>query len=98
MTVPHIVYLANSLVRTLERAIGWIVELTESLYSICGRKFAVRLLCEILDGVESLLLVGKRYLERVRKTLQYRLYFETVIQPMRKRYKQLKRSTPPPIE
>jgi hypothetical protein len=63
----------------------------ESLFLIRGRRMVLTLFFKILEAVDRLLLVGKRYLEQVRKTLRYRLYFEVVTRPMRARYKELKK-------
>jgi hypothetical protein len=91
MLIRHLLYLVNVLVRAYEAAMGWVVGVTDSLRLIRGRRMIVTSFLQILRAVDRLLLVGKRYLEQVRKTLRYRLYFESVTQPMRARYKQLKR-------
>jgi len=91
MLIKHLLYLVNVLVRAFEGAIGWVVGVIESFPLIRGRRRIVISFLQILRAVDRLLLVGKRYLEKVRSTLRYRLYFESVTQPMRARYKQLKR-------
>ena len=91
MLIRHVLYLVNVLVRAFERSIGWVVGVMESLFLIRGRRMVLTLFFKILEAVDRLLLVGKRYLEQVRKTLRYRLYFETVTRPMRARYKELKK-------
>jgi len=91
MLIRHGLYLINILVRAFERAIGWVVGVMDSLWLIYGRRIVVELSLEVLEGVDRLLLVGKRYLEQVRKSLRYRMYFEAVTHPMRTRYRQLKK-------
>ena len=91
MLIKHLLYLINVLVRAFEGAIGWVIGVMDYLCVICGRRIFVELFLEVLEYVDRLLLVGKRYLEMVRKTLRYRLYFEAVTQPMRARYRQLKK-------
>lgn len=91
MLIKYCLYLVNVLVRAFERAIGWVVGLVDSLGVISGRRIVVELVLETLEWIDRLLLVGKRYLERVGKTLSYRLYFEAVTGPMRTRYRELKR-------
>ena len=91
MLIRHVLFLVNLLVRAFEKVIDWIVEVMDSLYIIGGRKIVLRLVFEVLGWVDHTLLVGKRYLEQVRKTLQYRLHFESVVQPMRNYYRELKR-------
>jgi len=91
MLIKNVLYLVNVLVRAFERTIGWVVGVTDSLGVVCGRRIVVELVLEALDWIDRLLLVGKRYLERVRTTLRYRLYFEAVTGPMRTRYRELKR-------
>jgi len=84
-------YLVGVLVKTFERTIGWVVGVIDSLGVIHGPRIVVELVLEILEWIDGLLIMGKRYLERVRKTMRYRLYFEAVTGPMRTRYRQLKR-------
>jgi hypothetical protein len=84
-------YLVNVLVRAFERAIGWILGLMDSLVVTYGRRVVVEFVLQSLAWVDRLLLFGKRYLEQVRTTLRYRLYFEAVTGPMRVRYRELKR-------
>ena len=91
MLIQPVLYLVGVLVRTFEKTISWIVDLRNSLYMICGQRIVVELVLEILGSVNKILLFGKRYLERVGRTLRYRLYFEAVVRPMRLRYRELKR-------
>jgi hypothetical protein len=91
MLIKYCLYLVDILVGIFQRTIDGIVRLTNSLVVVYGRRLAVRLVLEILDGTDRLLMVGSRYLERVGTTLRYRLYFEAVTGPMRERYRQLKR-------
>ena len=91
MLIQYGLFLVNVLVRAFERTIGWVVGVMDSLGVICGRRLVVQFILEILDVIDRLLLLGKRYLERVRTTLRYRLYFEAVTMPMRIRYRELKR-------
>ncbi|MCK5008307.1 MAG: hypothetical protein KAR73_13030 [Spirochaetales bacterium] len=91
MLVRHVLYLINVLVRTFERAIGWVVGVMDSIRLICSRRIVVGLFFDVLEYVDRWLLVGKRYLEQVRTSLRYRLYFEAVTRPMRARYKELKK-------
>jgi hypothetical protein len=81
----------NVLVRTFEELISWIVEAMDSLCVLHGRRIIVGLVLEILESADRLLLMGKRYLDQVRRTLRFRLHFEAVTAPMRARYKELKR-------
>jgi hypothetical protein len=91
MLIKHVLYLVNVLVEAFEYTIGWIVGVVDSLGVICGRRIVVDLLLKALKWIDLLLVVGKRYLEQVRKTLRYRLYFEAVTGPMRIRYRELRR-------
>jgi hypothetical protein len=91
MLIKHLLYLVNVLVRAFEAAIGWVVGVMDSLFVIHGRRMVLTLFFKILEVVDRLLLLGKRYLEQVRKTLRYRLYFEAVTHPMRARHRQLKK-------
>ena len=91
MLVRHVLYLVNVLVRAVERAIGWVVGVMDSLFLIRGRRMVLTLFFKILEAVDGLLLVGKRYLEQVRTSLRYRMYFDAVTRPMRARYKELKK-------
>jgi len=91
MLVRHVLYLVNVLVRAFERAIGWVVGVMDSLFLIRGRRMVLTLFFKILEAVDGLLLVGKRYLEQVRTSLRYRMYFDAVTRPMRARYKELKK-------
>jgi len=84
-------YLVNALVRAFERTIGWVVGVIDSLVLTYGRRLVVERILEILQAIDRLLLVGKRYLIQVRKTMRYRLYFEAVTGPMRARYRELRR-------
>jgi hypothetical protein len=91
MLIRHLLYLVNVLVRAFERAIRWVAGVMDSLYLVRGYRMVLTLFFQILRAVDRLLLVVKLYLEQVRKTLRYRLYFEAVTHPMRARYKQLKK-------
>ncbi len=91
MLVRHVLYLVNVLVRAFERVIGWVVGVMDSLFLIRGRRMVLTLFFKILEAVDGLLLVGKRYLEQVRTSLRYRMYFDAVTRPMRARYKELKK-------
>lgn len=91
MLVRHVLYLVNVLVRAFERVIGWVVGVMDSLFLIRGRRMVLTLFFKILETVDGLLLVGKRYLEQVRTSLRYRMYFDAVTRPMRARYKELKK-------
>ena len=84
-------YLVNALVRAFERTIGWVVGVIDSLVLTYGRRLVVERILEILQAIDRLLVVGKRYLIQVRKTMRYRLYFEAVTGPMRARYRELRR-------
>jgi len=91
MLVRHVLYLVNVLVRAFERAIGWVVGVMDSLFLIRGRRMVLTLFFKIFEAVDRWLLVGKRYLEQVRTSLRYRMYFDAVTRPMRARYKELKK-------
>ena len=91
MRFGYSLYLINGLVRALERATAWVVGMMDSLGVIRGPRIVVELVLQLLESMGRLLVVGKRYLEHVRMTLRYRLYFEAVTGPMRKRYRELKR-------
>ncbi len=91
MLVRHVLYLVNVLVRAFERAIGWVVGVMDSLFLIRGRRMVLTLFFDALKYVDRWLLVGKRYLEQVRTSLRYRMYFDAVTRPMRARYKELKK-------
>ena len=91
MLYKYTMYLVNVLVRAIERAIGWIVGLMDSLILNCGRRLVVEIVLETLAWIDRLLVAGKRYLEGVRRTLRYRLYFEAVTRPMSARYRDLKK-------
>ena len=91
MLIQYGLYLINGLVRALERAIAWVVGIIGSLGVIHGPRIVVELVLQILESIDRLLVVGKRYLEQVRTTMRYRLYFEAVTGPMQKRYRELKR-------
>jgi hypothetical protein len=91
MLIRNALYLVNVLVRAFERTIGWILGLMDSLVLTCGRRIVVELVLEPLAWIDRLLQFGKRYLEQVRTILRYRLYFEAVTEPMRTRYRELKR-------
>jgi hypothetical protein len=89
--VKYGLYLVNVLVAAFERAISRVVGVMDTLGVIRSPRIAVDLVLEILELIDRLLLLGKRYLERVRRTMRYRLYFEAVTGPMRTRYRELKR-------
>jgi hypothetical protein len=91
MLNKYTMYLVNILVEAIERAIGWVVGLMDSLILTCGRKILVEIVLQTLGWIDRLLVSGKRYLEGVRRTLRYRLYFEAVTRPMSARYRELKR-------
>ena len=91
MLIKYVLYLVNVLVGAFECTIGWVVDLMDSLGVLYGPRIVAKLVLETLEWIDQLLMVGKRYLERVVKTLRYRLYFEAVTGPMRKRYRELKR-------
>jgi len=91
MFLKYGLYLVSILVKAFERTIGWVVGVIDSLGVTHGPRIVMELVLEILEWVDGLLIMGKRYLERVRKTLRYRLYFEAVTGPMRTRYRALKR-------
>jgi len=84
-------YLVNALVRAFEHTIGWVVGVIDTLVLTYGRRLVVERILEILQAIDRLLVVGKRYLIQVRKTMRYRLYFEAVTGPMRARYRELRR-------
>lgn len=84
-------YLVNALVRAFERTIGWVVGVMDSLVRIYGRRLVVERVLKILRTFDGLLLIGKRYLIQVRRTMRYRLHFEAVTEPMRERYRELRR-------
>ena len=84
-------YLVNVIVRAFERAIGWVVGIMDSLHVFHGPRIVMELAFEILESIDGLLMVGKRYLVRVRQTIRYRLYFEALTAPMRTRYRELRR-------
>jgi hypothetical protein len=91
MLIKYGLYLVNILVRTFEQIIGQIVGVMDCHGVIRGPKHVRELALGLLESIDSLLLVGKRYLVQVRKTMRYRLYFEAVTAPMRTRYRELKR-------
>ena len=84
-------YLVNALVRAFERTIGWVVGVTDCLILNRHRRLVVERVLKILQTIDGLLLVGKRYLIQVRRTMRYRLHFEAVTGPMRERYRELRR-------
>ena len=91
MLVRHVLYLVNVLVRAFERAIGWVVGIRDSLCLVCSRRSALILFFGVFKYVNRWLLVRKRYLEQVRLSLRYRMYFDAITRPMRARYKELKK-------
>ena len=91
MFLKYGLYLVSILVKAFERTIGWVVRVIDSLGVVHGPRVVVELVLEILEWIDGLLIMGKRYLERVRKTMRYRLYFEAVTGPMRTRYRERKR-------
>ena len=91
MLIKYGLYLVNVLVRAFESTIGWVVGVMDSLGVIRGPRIVMERALQIFESLDGLLAVGKGYLEQVRKTLRYRLYFEAVTGPMRTRYKELKR-------
>jgi hypothetical protein len=91
MLIKYGLYLVNVLVRVFERIIGWVVGMMDSLVVVSGRQLVVEWVLEGFGLIDRLLLAGKRYCERVRTVMRYRLYFEAVTGPMRRRYRELKR-------
>ena len=91
MITKYGLYLVNALVRSFERTIGWVVGVMDRLVLNYGRRLVVKRILEILQTIDGLLLVGKRYLIQVRRTMRYRLHFEAVTGPMRERYRELRR-------
>lgn len=91
MLIKYVLNLVNILVRGFEATTSWVVEIIDSLGVIRGPRIVVEQVLRILESLGRLLAVGKGYLEQVRKTLRYRLYFEAVTRPMRTRYRELKR-------
>jgi hypothetical protein len=91
MFVKMSLYLVNVLVRAFNRTIDWFVGATESPAVIRYPRIIRKLITNVLEAVDRVLLVGRRYLVRVRKTMKYRLYFEAVTEPMRCRYRESKR-------
>jgi hypothetical protein len=84
-------YLVNALVGAFERTIAWVVGVMDRLVLHYGRRLVVERILEILQTIDGLLLLGKRYLIQVRRTMRYRLHFEAVTGPMRERYRELRR-------
>jgi hypothetical protein len=84
-------YLVNALVRAFERTIGLVVGVMDCLVLNYGRQLVLERVLGILQTIDGLLLVGKRYLIQVRQTMRYRLHFEAVTGPMRERYRHLRR-------
>lgn len=91
MLIRYVLFLVNVLVRAFEKTIDWIVDVTDSIWRIGGPRNVVRLIFAALGWVDRLLFVGNRYLKQVRRSLQYRLHFESVVRPMRNYYRELKR-------
>jgi hypothetical protein len=91
MLTRHVLYLVNVLVDAFENVIGWIVGIKDSLCLVWGRRAVVEPILGILDYVNRLLRVGERYLQGVGEKLRYRSYFETVVRPMKTRYRELKK-------
>jgi hypothetical protein len=89
--IGYVLFIVETLAGAFEAAIAWIVQISSSLYSSVGQKMLVRLVRENLESVKRLLQVGQRYLEHVRRTLQYRLYYQKVTDPMTARYRKLRR-------
>ena len=91
MITKYGLYLVNALVSSFERTIGWVVGVMDRLVLSYGRRLVVKRILEILQTIDGLLLVGKRYLIQVRRTMRYRLHFEAVTGPVRERYRELRR-------
>jgi hypothetical protein len=91
MLIKYGLYLVNILVRGFESTTSWVMGIIVSLGVSRGPRIVVEQVLRILESLDRLLAVGKGYLEQVRKTLRYRLYFEAVTGPMRTRYRELKR-------
>jgi len=91
MLIKYGLYLVNILVRGFESTTSWVMGIIVSLGVSRGPRIVVEQVLRILESLDRPLAVGKGYLEQVRKTLRYRLYFEAVTGPMRTRYRELKR-------
>jgi hypothetical protein len=89
--IRYVLFIVEILAGAFEAVISWIVKLSGSLYSSVGQKMLVRLVRENLERVKRLLQVGQRYLQHVRRTLQYRLHYQKVTDPMTARYRELRR-------
>lgn len=87
----YVLCLVNVLVDAFGNAIRWIVGMKDCLGLVRGWRAVTGLLLGILELVNRLLRAGDRYLEEVGKKLKYRSYFETVVRPMRIRYRELKK-------
>jgi hypothetical protein len=91
MLIKYVLYLVNVLVRAFEGTTSRVLGIIDSLVVVRGPRIVLEGVLQILESLDRLLVVGKGYLKRVRKTLRYRLYFEAVTGPMRTRYRELKR-------
>ena len=89
--IRYVLFLVDVLAGAFEATIGWIIDISSSLYLNVGRKVVVRLVRESLERLMGLLQMGQRYLVHLRRTFQYRLYYQKVTDPMTARYRELKR-------
>ncbi len=91
MLVKAVLYLVNLMMRGLDRAALWVVDVMDSLYRLYRNTVVRRFFYALLDTVERLIAAGRGYLEQVRQTLRYRLYFDSVTGPMKAYYRRLRR-------
>lgn len=87
----QVYFLINVLVRAFEAAIAWMVGMMDLLCLTPGRRIVKIFELAVLQQLDRLLVMCRRYLMRVGRILRYRLYFEHATRPMRLRYRQLKR-------
>jgi hypothetical protein len=91
MLVKAVLYLVNLIMRGLDRAALWVVDVMDSLYRLYRNTVVRRFFYALLDTMERLIAAGRGYLDQVRQTLRYRLYFDSVTGPMKAYYRRLRR-------
>lgn len=91
MLVKAVLYLVNLMMKGLDRAALWVVDVMDSLYRLYRNTVVRRFFYALLDTMERLIAAGRGYLDQVRQTLRYRLYFDSVTGPMKAYYRRLRR-------
>ena len=91
MFVKGVLFLVNTLMRGVDKALGWIIGFMEWVYRFWGKSVIRKWFFKFLKTANRLMSAGKKYLEQVGKTLRYRLYYATVTKPMKSFYRELRR-------